>query len=121
MSLVSFKIADSADQQFSVSLNQRRTTFRLRYNPTNDRWSFNLAVDDKMVLHGRRVVTGIDLLEPFDLGIGIVFAGTDRIGIDNVEPGRSQLIDGEVKIFHALEEDVKLAMEEVVDAIAISS
>src|SRR5690242_12462137 len=72
--MIEFKIIDAADQQFGAILNLRRVTLRLRYNPTADRWAFNLAIDDEPVLHGRRIVFGTDLLAAYDFGIGAIFA-----------------------------------------------
>ena len=103
MTAVEFKIVDAADQQFAARLGNRRCTMRLRYNPTNQRWSFNLAIDDQMVLHGRRIVTGVDLLRAYHFGIGLIFAGSE--GKILVEPGRSELINGLVKLYHMTEED----------------
>lgn len=69
---------------------------RVYYNPTTDRWDFDLSIDDLPVVYGRRIVTGVDLLEPFDLGIGMLIA------IPNVRgavPDRSSLPDGRVRLY----------------------
>jgi hypothetical protein len=120
MSLVSFRIIDAPDQQFSATLGGKRVTIRIRYNPTMNRWNMNLGIDENMVLHGRRIVAGVDLLEPFDFGIGVLFAGTDRIGGEDIEPGRLQLVGGDVKLYHALQSDVDALVEEATYAITIS-
>ena len=99
-----FKITDHADQQFGAVLDQRRTSMRFRYNPTTDRWSFDLAIDDEPVLHGRRIVLGINLLAPFDFKIGRLFAWYP--GTTPQEPGRNQLIDGRVELWHMSQAEV---------------
>ncbi|CAN7388498.1 phage baseplate plug family protein [Neorhizobium sp. LjRoot104] len=92
-----FRITDHADQQFGTIINGRRVTVRLRYNQSNDRWSFDLSIDDQPVLHGRRIVTGIDLLAPFNLGLGLIVAATVTPG---AAPDRAALPAGEVRVYH---------------------
>ena len=106
--MIVFNIADAADQQFSTILEGRRVTFRLRYNPTNDRWSFDLAIDDVPILKGRRIVTGVDLLAPFGLGIGAIFALTATAG---AAPDRRAIPDGTVRIYHALQEEIDASVQ----------
>jgi len=99
-----FRIIDAADQQFGTIINGRRVTIRLRYNPTSERWSFDLAIDDQPVLLGRRIVTGVNLLAPFNFGLGVVFAAAVTPG---AVPDRQALPAGTVKLFHA--SDAELA------------
>lgn len=91
-------IIDAADQQFGMVLDNRRVTIRVRYNPTSERWSFDLSVDDLPVIHGRRIVLGVDLLAPFALGLGAIFAVSTAAGD---EPDRDALPAGLVRIYHA--------------------
>lgn len=95
-----FRITDHADQQFGTIINGRRVTIRLRYNQSNDRWSFDLSIDDQPVLHGRRIVTGVDLLAPFNLGLGMIVAAVVTPG---AVPDRSALPAGEVRVYHLTE------------------
>lgn len=101
-----FRLIDAADQQFGTIINNRRVTIRLRYNPTSERWSFDLAIDDLPVLQGRRIVTGVDLLAPFNFGLGVIFAAA-------VTPGavadREALPAGTVKLFHASDAELAAA------------
>ncbi len=98
-----FTISNHPDQIFSAIINNRRVTFRLRYSAVTDRWSFDLSLDDTPVLYGRRIVTGIDLLAPFDFGIGIIAAGGMT---DQAVPDRNTLPSGEVIFFQATEDEV---------------
>lgn len=100
--MITFKIAEHADQQFATILNGRRVTLRLRYNVTTNRWSFDLSIDDLPVLHGRRIVCGVDLLAPFDFGIGMIVAAPIKTGS---EPDRASLPNGNVKLFHLMMAD----------------
>jgi hypothetical protein len=80
-------IIDHPDQQFGTVVSGKRITLRVRYNPVNDRWSLDLSIDDLPVLYGRRIVTGVDLLAPFNIGIGVIFAASV---ISGAEPGRKR-------------------------------
>jgi len=101
--MIEFSIIDEADQQFATVLEGRRVTIRLRYNVTIDRWSFDLAIDDQPVLTGRRIVTGIDMLAPFNLGIGAMFALAEK---DGAVPDRNNLPRGIVRLYHASEAEM---------------
>ncbi len=95
-------IIDAADQQFGMILNKRRVTMRVRFNVTTDRWSFDLSVDDLPKVHGRRIVTGVDLLEPYDLGLGMIFALANA----GDDPTRTALPSGLVRLYHASPDEV---------------
>lgn len=106
--MIEFEVTDAADQQFAAVLQNRRVTIRLRYNVSLDRWSMDVAIDDLPVLHGRRIVTGIDLLAPFGLGIGAIFAMADKPG---AVPDRDSLPRGMVKLYHASEAEIEEAIK----------
>lgn len=97
-----FIIADYPDQQFGLVLNNRRVTMRLRYNPTSEHWSFDLSIDDVPVLHGRKIVVGINLLEPFDFGLGAIFAIRFN---DSEESNRTALPAGNIRMYYATTEE----------------
>lgn len=101
--MIEFRILDEPRQKFSVLLNRRRVTFELWYSVTTQRWSMDLSIDGAPVLHGRRIVTGVDLLAPFSLGIGILFAWPEVAG---AVPDRSALPLGTVKLYHTTQEEV---------------
>ena len=105
--MIEFPILDEADQQFGAVLNNRRVTLRVRYNTTTDRWSLDVSIDNTPVLHGRRVVAGVDLLLPFSLGIGAVFAVPVK---DGEVPNRAGLPGGRVKLYHASEAEIGEAL-----------
>lgn len=96
--MIEFSISDEADQQFSSVLDNRRVTIRLRFNVSTDRWNMDLSIDDQPVLTGRRIVTGIDLIAPFNLGIGAIFALPENAG---AKPDRNNLPRGIVRLYHA--------------------
>lgn len=97
--MIEFKISTDPDQKFSLILNGRRVTLRLRYNVTTDRWSFDMAVDDLEVLHGRRIVTGVNLMKAFSqFDVGALFA---EVIVPDSEPDRLNLPNGNVRLYHA--------------------
>jgi hypothetical protein len=102
--MIEFKITDAADQQFAAVLAGRRVTIRLRYNPTSDRWAMDLAIDDQPVLHGRRIVTGVNLIAPFDFNIGVLFAFSP--GTEDPKPDRQALPAGTVRLYHTTEQEI---------------
>ena len=97
------KIINAPSQTFSMVLNQKRCSFAFKYNETNDRWSFDLSIDDRPSLHGMRVTLDKDLLEHYQFGIGKLFA-VDYSELGN-KPGREELHDGTVRLFHVTEEE----------------
>ena len=92
------RVADLPDQQLSIRTEDRRLTLRLRLNPLNDRWSFDMAVDDDWVIFGRRIVPGTDLLAAFDdLSVGMILAHETS---PTAEPNRAGLVNGHVELYH---------------------
>jgi hypothetical protein len=92
-----FVISDAPDQEFTTILNGQRCGLRFRYSPTTDRWNFDLRIADELVLIGRRVVTGVDLVGAFDFGIGGIFAG-DFEG-KGAAPGRTEIPERRIRIY----------------------
>lgn len=107
--MIELPVIDAADQEFSVVLLNRRATFRLRYAPFSDRWSLDLSLDDEPVLHGRRIVLGVDLLAAFNFGIGHLVAATAQEG-GTAAPGRDELPDGVVRLYHFTDADIATAI-----------
>ena len=104
--MIRFTITKDSDQKFSTIMNGRRVTIRLWYANFNDRWSADISVDGDPVLHGRKIVSGVDLLAAFDFGIGVIFSHSEN----SSEPNRDNLPNGLVKIYHATQEEVDAAI-----------
>lgn len=105
--MIQFKISHNADQKFALVMNNHRVSFRFWYNPTIDRWSFDLARDDIPVLTGRRVVTGVDLIDPFNLDIGKLFAVEV---VPNSKPDREGLPNGSVRLYQVTQGEYDAAI-----------
>lgn len=104
--MIEFNLSDDTDQKFSTTLNGQRVSIRIRYNPTNDRWSFDLSLDGNAVLHGRKIIPGTDLLKAYNFGIGAMFAFSDKGSI----PNRDNLPLGLVKLYHTTEDEINAAI-----------
>lgn len=91
-------IIDAPSQAFTTTLAGKRCDFVVNYSTWAARWFFDLDVDGVRVLSGRKIVLGVDLLQPFGLGIGSLIAAP--WGDEEVEPGRTELPSGRVRLFH---------------------
>ena len=100
--MIEINVIDEPKQKFSLVLNSRRVTIELWYSVFGDRWSADVSIDGEKVLHGRRIVSGVDLLASFNFGIGIIFAHSDL----NEKPTRDNLPLGIVKLYHTTQEEV---------------
>lgn len=100
--MIQFSITTDPNQRFSTVIGNKRVTIQLRYSATTDRWSFDLALDDEPLLYGRRVVTGVDLLKPFALGVGAIFAYSEL----EEAPGRDALPNGAVRLYSATQTEI---------------
>ena len=99
MAVSRLKITDAGDQKFDIVVNGQRVGIRLRNNVSIDRWSIDITIDDVDVLLGLRVVSDVDLLEPYALGIGSLYAGSGVLG---ATINYDTLTNGEVGLYHAI-------------------
>ncbi|MEP9376211.1 hypothetical protein ABLE91_05835 [Aquabacter sp. CN5-332] len=93
-------ITNAARQRFITTLNGRSCQFDVNFNVTTQRWSFDLEIEGTLVLAGRRIVLGVDLLEPFKLGLGQIFAVAWTPG---ALPDREGLPSGAVRLINAVD------------------
>lgn len=104
--MIEFKITNAAKQKFSTIIGTRRVTFRLIYNHAIERWHMDLAIDGDYVLHGRKIITGVDLIDPYQFGIGRIFA----YSATSAEPKKQELIDGRVKLYQVTQSEIDAAL-----------
>lgn len=101
MALSQIHVNGEPGQIFSLVVGGRKITLRLRYNTFAARFSMDLSIDEAPRLTGRRVVTNVDLLKPFDFGIGSIFAAAPDGS--PVEPTIEAFEQGKVRLYHYLE------------------
>lgn len=97
-------LTDAPDQEFSTILAGQRCRLRFRYSPTTERFSFDLDIGDRPALRGRRVVLGVDLLAPFALGIGRIFAA--EFEGRGALPTKAAIAERRVRIYHVTEAEI---------------
>jgi len=93
--MIEFQVNEAARQKFSTVIERRRVTIRIQFNHVANRWFFDLALDGDYVLFGRKVVRNVNLIEPFNFGIGVIFAFSPQ----DFEAERDNLANGLVKIY----------------------
>lgn len=96
--LYEIPVMDVPRQVFSTIINGRKVTIRMAYSASVSRFSMDLSIDETPVLTGRKMVANVDLLEPFDLGIGKLFV----VGPKDytTEPTMEAFAAGTVKLYN---------------------
>lgn len=100
---VKFNMLNQANQKFSAVLNDQRVTFHTLYSNFADRWSMDVAIDDNYVLTGRKILPGVNILKPFNYGIGDVVALGEK---STYQAARNEIPNGLVNIYHAAIEEI---------------
>lgn len=86
-------VIDAASQSLSFTVSDKRVGMALNFNTTIERWSFDLTINEVLVISGRRIVAGIDMLSPFsDLGIGRLVAIGDTPSRQSFNEGKTRLL-----------------------------
>lgn len=98
MPLSEIRVTNAPGQEFSTFVAGQKVTIRLRYNTSSERFSMDIAIDEQPALTGRKVTTNVDLIAPFDFGIGSIFAA----GVEDMSlPATLEnMASGDVKLFH---------------------
>lgn len=96
-------LTSDARQQISEVINGVTVNFNIWYNGMTDRWTIAAEVAGVVVFEGRKLVAGVDLLAPFDLGLGLMLLGTVVAGS---VPDRDAFVDGKMKLYLASEADL---------------
>jgi len=104
--IVELPIISAASQIFTTVLSNRLCMFLVNFSETSKRWSFDLWIENEIALQGRRIVTGVDLIAPFEFGIGELHAVPVQPGI---EPGRDELPAERVRFVQVVYSDDEAA------------
>ena len=93
--MVVFDIQDSAHQRWQSVLSGTPCQITLRWLPRIAHWTLSIDIRGERKVTGRLIVKGRDLLQPYNLGIGIIFAA------GSADLTRQSLISGDVRLYHA--------------------
>lgn len=107
MTITELSLADNAYQTFEAALNGLQTQWTFRYNGQSKRWYFDLVIDGKDVLTGRRIVLNTNLLGNL-AGLGSSLGwllAIDYQDQGNV-PGRYELPSRRVRLYHLTPDEV---------------
>lgn len=86
--IVELPLTSDPSQQFTVQLDRVKYEFFVKFNSRSSVWTFDLAVarTKEVLLQSIPILTGVDLLHPYNLGIGRLIAGdTTGKGLDAKE------------------------------------
>lgn len=98
MAVYEITVIDAPWQRLETYLSDRAAAIELLWNETTARWSMSLEIEGATVLTGKRLVTGADLLAPYQFGIGSLYV-VDWAGLGG-SPGRETLPAGEFRFWH---------------------
>jgi len=101
------KLIDTPKQTFTINLNGNRIIFKFLYNTISDRWTFDMTFDGTLLLSGRKVLKGFNLIGQFveisALNLGLIFC--EEVEEQGAEPNRNNIPGGVVRILHVTQEE----------------
>lgn len=92
-------LLDQPSQTMDVAMNGQRVKFHFKYNTRSDHWTFDLYRGNVALLHGKKLVLGIDLLERYSFGLGSVLCHRFINREEPIEPNRSNLPKRDVRLY----------------------
>jgi len=98
MAIYEITVTDVPWQRLETYLSDTAVSIELWWNETSARWSMSLEIAGTLVLSGKRLVTGVNLLAPYEFGIGSFYV-VDYEGLGGA-PGRDSLPSGQFIICH---------------------
>ena len=98
MALYEITVIDAPWQRLETYLSDTQVALELFYNTFLGRWALTFEVAGVVVLRGRRMVPGTDLLAGYDLGLGRLCLV--NWAQDGSEPGRDELPSGQYRLIH---------------------
>jgi hypothetical protein len=98
MALYEIPIINAPWQRLETYLGDTAVSLELLWNTFSERWSLSLFIQGEVKLQGKRLVTGVDLIAPYNLRIGRLFlVDWEALG---GQPGRSELPSGQFRLIH---------------------
>jgi len=102
--MIVFDIIDAPYQRWQSVLGSVPVRITLRWMPKIEKWTLTIDIAGVRRVTNRIVVKGRDLLAPYNLGIGVIFAG----GLADLT--RDSLPAGDVRLYHASREEWDAAL-----------
>lgn len=91
-------VIDAPSQELSVTIGNTRLRLRLNYSYMQDRWTMDIFKETTLLLAGRKLLGGFDLVRSFGFGIGAFIIVDERP--NRQEPNRVNFPSGSVKLYH---------------------
>lgn len=86
--ILELPLSNEPEQSFSTSINKVRYDIRVAYNVRMQSWTMNLSNPDGVLLTGLVLNSGVDLLHPYNFGIGELYAlNLENFSLDATESG----------------------------------
>lgn len=99
-------VLDRPYQTLEMEMNGVKIRWYIKYNVKFDYWTFDLYKGAKPLLHGRRIVLDIDLLAPYNFGLGQIICIHSPTKLVTKEPNRQNLPARETKLLLLWTENV---------------
>lgn len=99
MNLVEIPVIDAPFQRLETVLNDTPVEITLTWSEWAGRWSMSLVLAGTIIVQGRRLVPGVDLLRGYGLSLGRLFL-VDWTGLGG-EPDRKALPAGDFRLIQA--------------------
>ena len=71
--MIEIPLNSNPEQLFSISLNSQTFDVRVLYNHRADVWTMTFSIEGSPVLSGVPLVSGVNILEQYDIGISNLF------------------------------------------------
>ena len=94
--IAEISIANHPDQELSVRFSDQDVRLKILFNPSANRWTMDIWIDGVLRLAGRKLLASIDIIEPYDLGIGHIYVVDTRM--QKQQPERYNFPAGDVRL-----------------------
>lgn len=97
--ITEIEVLDHPDQEFLIRLGNKDIRIKLLFNPSSNRWTMDIWINENLALCGRKIITGIDIIARYELEIGHIYAIDTRAS--PAQPERYSFTSGDVRLVHS--------------------
>lgn len=101
-------VIDAPSQELSVTIDNTRLRLRLNYSYQQDRWVMDVYRETELLLAGRKLLNGFNLVRSFGFGVGAFVVVDERP--TKQDPNRINFPQGQVKLYHVPDGEKYAAM-----------